>query len=133
MKKIIIPLLLGFGVTLALVIGQRLTTDAMAVVLGVAVGVTASIPTTVLLMALLRRAQRETTWNWNTARPEPPAHAYPLALPQAPAPQIIVLDPAQFAASAYQRGYPLPPPAMPNAPELGGLRPRRVIGLGEDD
>ena len=36
MKRAIVPLLLGFGVALALVIGQRLTQDAMAVVLGVA-------------------------------------------------------------------------------------------------
>ena len=68
MRRAIIPLMLGFGATLAWVIGQRLTTDAMAVVVGVAVGVAASVPTTVLLMALLRRASREAAW-----RPEPPA------------------------------------------------------------
>ncbi len=59
MKRVIVPVMLGFGVTLALVIGQRMTTDAMAVVLGVAVGVAASVPTSILLVALVRRAQRE--------------------------------------------------------------------------
>jgi hypothetical protein len=58
MKRIVVPLLFGFGMTLALVIGQRMTTDAMAVVLGVAVGVAASVPTSILLVALVRRAQR---------------------------------------------------------------------------
>ena len=53
MKPALVPVMLGFGVTLALVIGQRLTTDAMAVVLGVAVGVAASVPTSFLLVALV--------------------------------------------------------------------------------
>ena len=56
MKKAIPLLLLGFGVALAVIIGQRMSTDAMAVVIGVAVGVAASVPTSLLLVALLRRA-----------------------------------------------------------------------------
>ena len=58
MRRIFIPMLFGFGTMLALVIGQRLTQDAMAVVLGVAVGVAASVPVSILLVALVRRAQR---------------------------------------------------------------------------
>ena len=68
MKRVIVPVMLGFGVTLALVIGQRMTTDAMAVVLGVAVGVAASVPTSILLVALVRRAQRETGGRLEPAR-----------------------------------------------------------------
>ena len=55
MKKAIVPLLLAFGVTLAIIVGQRMSTDAMAVVIGVAVGVAASVPMSLLLVALLRR------------------------------------------------------------------------------
>jgi len=55
MRRILIPMLFGFGVTLALAIGQRMTDDAVAVVLGMAVVVAASVPASVLLVALLRR------------------------------------------------------------------------------
>lgn len=132
MKKVIIPMMLGFGVTLALVIGQRLTTDAMAVVLGVAVGVAASVPTSVLLMALLRRATREASWQADPPSARPDMRAYALPAPQAP-PQVIVIDPAAYARQAFQQGYPLPPPALADGgATLGGLRPRRVIGLEEE-
>lgn len=120
MKKLFIPAGLGFGIALALIIGQRLTTDAMAVVLGVAVGVTASVPTTVLLMALLRRAQRESGWG---ARPAgasvPPYSAAPAPL----VPPIVVLDPATWRAQYEAPQLPMLPAQMD-----GGLRRVRVIG-----
>jgi hypothetical protein len=126
MKRALIPLMLGFGVTLALVIGQRLTTDAMAVVLGVAVGVAASVPTSVLLLALLRRTTREASW-----RPEAPPAAPPPAYPQSAQPNIIVLNPADLLG---QRGgqalLPQPPPQ--EALQEAGLRRLRVVGDDED-
>jgi len=113
--------MLGFGATLAWVIGQRLTTDAMAVVLGVAVGVAASVPTTVLLMALLRRASREAAW-----RPEPPA---PPTYPQFQQPNIIVLNPGDLLG---QRGsQPYIPPPMLELQQEAGLRRLRVVGDDE--
>ena len=45
----------AFGVTLAVIIGVRLDQTALAVVIGVACGVAASIPTSVLIVSLLRR------------------------------------------------------------------------------
>ncbi|GAF73842.1 unnamed protein product, partial [marine sediment metagenome] len=52
--------LLAFAVTLAVIIGQRMSTDAMAVVVGVACGVLASIPTSLLILAVSgRRGERE--------------------------------------------------------------------------
>jgi hypothetical protein len=39
-----------FSVALAVVIGNRMSTDAMAVVVGVACGVLASIPTSLLMI-----------------------------------------------------------------------------------
>jgi hypothetical protein len=78
-KKVVLPAMLGFGIALALIIGQRMSTDAMAVVIGVAVGVASSVPTSILLMALLRRERAGiSTW-----RQEPP--------PQIQQPNFIVL------------------------------------------
>ena len=60
MKAAIVAGLVGFWAALAVVIGNRLTADDMAVVLGVAVGVAASVPVSILLVALVQRAQRST-------------------------------------------------------------------------
>jgi hypothetical protein len=132
MKRALIPLMLGFGITLALVIGQRLTTDAMAVVLGVAVGVAASVPTSVLLLALLRRTTREANWRPEAAPAAPPV-ASPPAYPQFAQPNIIVLNPADLLG---QRGgqallnLPQPPPL--ETLQEAGLRRLRVVGDDED-
>ena len=67
MKKAIVPIMIAFGATLAVIIGQRMSTDAMAVVIGVAVGVAASVPTSLLLVALLRR-QRQEGWQERACR-----------------------------------------------------------------
>ncbi len=87
MKKLLLPVLLAFGVTLAVIIGQRMSTDAMAVVIGVAVGVAASVPTSVLLVALLRRERA--TWRAEQQPSQP-------ALPAPQPPNVIVLDPSQL-------------------------------------
>lgn len=121
MKKLIVPALLAFGVTLAVIIGQRMSTDAMAVVIGVAVGVAASVPTSLLLVALLRRER--TTW-----RSEPPPQ--PTPLPAQPT-NVIVLDPAQlWGQRASQAPYvPLPPPDFG---QDGGMRRLRVVGADDE-
>ena len=60
MKKVATIALVAFAVTLAVIIGQRMSTDAMAVVVGVACGVLASIPTSLLILAVSgRRGERE--------------------------------------------------------------------------
>jgi hypothetical protein len=123
MKKVILPAMLGFGVTLALIIGQRMSTDAMAVVIGVAVGVAASVPTSLLLVALLRRER-------SAYRIEPPSQ--PSAYPQLQQPNIIVLNPADLLAKSGLDNRPytaLPPPEYAAD---GGLRRLRVVGDDED-
>lgn len=126
MKRALIPLMLGFGITLALVIGQRLTTDAMAVVLGVAVGVAASVPTSVLLMALLRRTMREASW-----RPEATPAAAPPGYGQLQQPNIIVLNPADLLGQRGGQPPYIPPPTLELQQEAG-LRRLRVVGDDED-
>ena len=123
MKRVIVPVMLGFGVTLALVIGQRMTTDAMAVVLGVAVGVAASVPTSILLVALVRRAQREPSGRLES--PHTAQSAYAVPSPQQP--NIIVLNPGELLGQRHG-----PPAYLPQPPvELlqdAGLRRLRVVG-----
>jgi hypothetical protein len=130
-KRLIPLILLGFGIALAIVIGQRMSTDAMAVVIGVAVGVAASVPTSLLLIALLRK-ERGVSGGSGSFRQEMPRDmpygAYPPSLPQQP--NFIVLDPSQFAGMRNpQMQTPLPPPDF--APD-GGMRRLRVVG-SEDE
>ena len=118
MSKLLPLLMLGFGVALAVIIGQRMSTDAMSVVIGVAVGVAASVPTSLLLVALLRRER-------GSYRDTPPEPHYP-ALPQ---PNFIVIDPAQFNRNNVGSSQPLPPLTASND---AGVRSLKVIG-GDDD
>jgi hypothetical protein len=121
MKKLLLPAMLGFGVTIALVIGQRMSTDAMAVVIGVAVGVAASVPTSLLLVALLRRER-------GAYRAEPPP-ALP-AYPQYQQPNVILLNPADLLGRGPAQPY-IPPPPL-EAIQDGGMRRLRVVG-GDDE
>jgi hypothetical protein len=117
-----LPLLLGFGVALAFIIGQRMSTDAMAVVIGVAVGVAASVPTSLLLVALLRR---ERTASRRYDEPPPPP-AYP-AFQQ---PTIVILDPAQWANQRNPQPQ-LPMPPLDIRPDAG-MRRLRIVGNETD-
>ena len=121
MKKVIVPVMLAFGVTLAVIIGQRMSTDAMAVVIGVAVGVAASVPTSLLLVALLRRERA--TW-----RPEPPSQP---ALPPPQPANVILLDPNQLwgQRNAQAPYVPLPPP---DYGQDAGMRRLRVVGADDE-
>ena len=118
MSKLLPLLMLGFGVALAVIIGQRMSTDAMAVVIGVAVGVAASVPTSLLLVALLRRERG----SYRDTPPEP-------HIPQLTAPNLIVLDPAMWNRSQVGSNQPLPPLTASND---AGVRSLKVIG-GDDD
>jgi len=123
MKRVIVPVMLGFGVTLALVIGQRMTTDAMAVVLGVAVGVAASVPTSILLVALVRRSQREAGGRLEPAQAAQAAYA----LPPQQQPNIIVLNPADLLGQRHGQSAYLPQPPAELLQDAG-LRRLRVVG-----
>lgn len=125
MKHAIPLLLLGLGVGLAVIIGRRMSTDAMAVVIGVAVGVAASVPTSLLLVALLRRERRS-----YRDEPPPPGGMNPYA--QLQQPNFIVLDPAQFGRQQLGNNQPLAPLT---ANTDAGMRRLKVIGgsSGEND
>lgn len=58
-KHIALFLAVTFTAVLAVVIGKKMSTEAMAVVIGIVCGVVASIPTTALLTLLLTRRDRQ--------------------------------------------------------------------------
>ena len=60
---------LVFGITLAVVVGNRMSAEAMAVVVGIVCGVAAGIPTSVLLLLVMgRRDRRRQDAEGQTAR-----------------------------------------------------------------
>lgn len=133
---------LAFVITLAIVVGQRLSAEAMAVVIGVIAGVAASIPTSLIVVWVTARAHLSSA-PAVTVRAAPPTSEPPPA-PRAAEPReprIVVMAPP-----AYQNypAYPAGPhslngygqtqgyaPAQFPAPAV--LPPRRftVVGGGE--
>jgi len=86
----------AFTVTLAVVVGQRLSDQAMAVLAGTACGVGASIPTSILIIWAMRRQQR-------AQQPQAPP------LPNAYPPVVVVQPPAQASLPGPQGYLNLPP------------------------
>lgn len=123
--------LLCFVVTLALIIGWRLSDQAMAVIIGVVAGVVASIPTSLIVVWFTLRARSplpsEAIWSTSTSEPAAPAAR----------PQVIFVQatPAAPAAPPSQRSLTvLPAYAAPEPTALNGLAlgPRHFTILGED-
>ncbi len=120
--------LLAFVVTLALIIGWRLSDQAMAVIVGVVAGVAASIPTSLVV-----------AWITLQGHSALRAQASPAAPPVQP--QVIIVHPTPPAAPANaaspqsQRSLTvLPAYASPESTALNGLPfgPRQFTILGED-
>ena len=73
--------ILAFAVTLAVIVGNRLSDEAMAVLAGAVCGVGAAIPTSLLVVAVSRQRNEE-----NKRRVQPPA-------PQGIYPPVVVVAP----------------------------------------
>ena len=72
-KHVLTGVTLIFAGVLAVVIGQRMSTDAMAVVVGIIFGVAASIPTSLIVAMLARKTQaRENEERFHRERSQPP-------------------------------------------------------------
>ncbi len=111
-----------FAGVLAYVVGVRLSESAMAVVIGVTFGVAASIPTSLILILALRRADRD--------RPD-------RARDDSRPPTIVVTPPGMPTPGHGQPwGFPpgtyLPPLEGEQDPALAPRRRFRIIG-GEED
>ena len=59
MRKAMMAILLTFAVTLAAVVGNRMSAEAMAVVIGVVCGVGAGIPMSLLILLVSNRRDRQ--------------------------------------------------------------------------
>ena len=113
-----------FAATLAVIVGESLTSEAMSVMVGVVAGVGASIPTSLLVLWLaVRTAERRAV----------PEHPAPMAYPmEPPEPRIVVVTQPQppaaydgYAAQAYE-----PAPEARRLPALPAPRPRRFTMVG---
>jgi hypothetical protein len=54
-RTLLFVILLVFAITLAIVVGNRLATDALPIAFGIAVGITVGMPTSVLVAILTRQ------------------------------------------------------------------------------
>ena len=118
--------LLAFVVTLALIIGWRLSDQAMAVIIGVVAGVAASVPTSLAVVSIALQHQAGASARVVSATAAPP-----------PPPQVIVVHAAPSAPSApaAQRSLTLLPAyAAPEPTALNGQRlgPRQFTIMGDD-
>ena len=85
---------IAFAVALAVIVGNRLSNDAMAVVVGAVCGISASIPVSVALVIAASRnwgreqGPREVEYDYGTHRyaPQPPQILVVSPQPQPPAP-----------------------------------------------
>jgi hypothetical protein len=108
-KAILLIVLLAFAISLAVVVGQRLSSEAMAVIIGVVAGVAASIPTSLIVVWVALRVRGD----GGEVVVERPA----------PEPKIVVVAPPAAAHSyAPQAGPSYLPQADPR------LTPRLPLG-----
>ena len=72
MKRSFLIIGTTFVITLVVIFGIRVSADAMAVVIGVFLGVAASIPTTLLLVYMLTRQPNKLDRTTQSMPPQPP-------------------------------------------------------------
>ena len=101
MKRAILIMGVVFMITLAIVFGLRVSADALAVVIGVILGITASVPTTALVVYMLMRP-----------RPNYQQQFPPQAAQQPPVVVINASDPARQLGAGPPPSWPTPGPTV---------------------
>ncbi|MFZ5918366.1 MAG: hypothetical protein ACOYZ7_15605 [Chloroflexota bacterium] len=110
-----------FLVALAVVIGLRLDTEAMAVVVGVIFGVAASIPTSLIVVAITWRREQKATGYGNGAGRQTAQGGLP--------PSVVIVNPG-----GATQGYPYRQPAyLPQPDGQWDAPPRQFRVIGEPD
>ena len=113
MRRIVALAIIAFTVTLGIVVGNRLSSEAMAVVVGIVCGVLASVPTSILLLILVRRLTTDSSQRSPQQRQYPP---------------VIVINPKASQADHSFDPWHDPPDGRP-----AGYLPRDFRIVGEDD
>ena len=94
-----------FLITLAVVIGLRMNAEAMAVVIGVIFGVAASIPTGLIIAAVMWRREQRAAYGRNGGVRRAGQDALP--------PSVVIVNPGNAApASPYRQPAYLPQPGL---------------------
>ena len=125
MKRIVLLASLAFGFTLALLVAQRLSDQAMAVIVGSVIGVAASVPMTALVLWLMLR-QRVPAH----PPPSPPVSRYEPPIREEPRIMVIQAQPYPTApVSALTSGMYAPPAYNSGQPRA----PREFTIVGEED
>lgn len=122
MRNGILLIALAFAVTLAIVVGNRLSNEATAVLVGALCGISATLPVSLALFIAMNRNWGHSENN-QTIRPE-----YPAPRGYAPQTPVVVISPPPTAPSPYgYYGSPYFLPAQVNdAPP--GAREFKIVG-----
>jgi hypothetical protein len=132
-RQLIVLITVAFMVTLGVVVGTRLSSDAIAVLVGVIAGVAASIPCALLLMAVTRRRGLDRDRGYDDEL-EPTVDRERHPAPQPAVPPVIVVTPGN---SAQQQLPPWLAQAQLSAWDDGApsrsQRQFRVMGYDESD
>ncbi|MBN1976467.1 MAG: hypothetical protein JW918_03615 [Anaerolineae bacterium] len=117
---------LTFALTLAVIIGNRLSDQALAVLAGAVCGVGAAIPTSLLIIAITRRRDKPAE-GWNDSQQTYPHH------PQGVYPPVIVVTPSSMQQPHGWNGYPpsLTAPIQREFTIVGGAISDREAGSHE--
>ena len=112
---------IAFAVALAVIVGNRLSNEAMAVVVGAVCGISASIPVSIALVIAASK-----NWGRDEAPPREIGYDYGAHRYAPQPPQILVVSPppAQPPYGFPQNQYYLPP----GAPDMGAPRDFKIIG-----
>ena len=122
LRQIIVLLALAFVVTLGVVVGTRMSSDAIAVLVGVIAGGAASIPCALLLVVVTQRRER---------KEEDDFYEEPRYEPSRAAPPVIVVTPGGASPQQLPYGYGMP--YMGANAHSEQRRQFRVMGYEEDD
>jgi hypothetical protein len=109
MKELLKVSVVAFAITLAVVVGNRLSAEATAVIVGLVFGVLASVPLSLIVLLIVRRTERR--------EPPPRWESYP--------PVVVIQPGAQPQAQ--------PPYLSPFAVPLATPNQREFRIVGEED
>jgi hypothetical protein len=111
MKRFIIVISSIFAIAFALVVGFRMSPDAMAVIIGIICGMLASVPTSIILVWVLRQRDRQMDAQIGPSR-------------MGHYPPVVVVN--GQGTNGY--GTAPPPPALTAAATSNGSRDFKIVG-----